>query len=179
MAIDVQREVTAARQGDLDAFGRLVLAYQDRVRAFLGARLKDHHQVDDLSQECFIIAYKKIEEFRDDASFGAWLRSIAHNLLRNYWRLRKEQYIDVQDEILMTVQDNDSSVLEDMVHWLKECMGALPDKSQQLLQARYADEQSIASLCDEFGTKHSAMTMNLHRIRQQIKQCIESRRSVG
>ena len=177
MALDVRQEIIAARKGDLDAFGRLVLAYQDRVRAFLGARLKDPHQVDDLSQECFIIAYKKIEEFRDDASFGAWLRSIAHNLLRNYWRLRKDQLIDVQDEILMAVQDTESSLLEEMVHWLKDCMGHLPEKSRQLMHARYADEQSIATLCDEFGAKHSAMTMNLHRIRQQIKQCIESRRA--
>ncbi len=168
-------DIKAARRGDLDAFGRLILAHQDRVRAFLGARLRDHHQVDDLSQECFIIAFNKLEQYRDDASFSAWLRSIAHNLLRNYWRQRKEQYVDIRDEILEDVQDVDTDFLQDHIQHLRDCMQQLPKRSQQLLHARYADEKSIADLCKHYETKHSAMTMNLHRIRHQIKKCIESK----
>ncbi len=175
MEDDYVAHIQAARKGDLDAFGQLVVAYQDKVRAFLGARLRDHHQVDDLSQECFIIAFKKLDQYRDEASFPAWLRSIAHNLLRNYWRQRKEQSMDIQDEILAEVQDVDNKHLLDRIQWLRDCMEKLPQRNQELMQARYADDKSIADLCDAYNTKHSAMTMNLHRIRNQIKQCIEAK----
>ena len=47
MSDNNQSDIQAARDGDLDAFGRLVLDHQAKVRAFLGARLRDHHQVDD------------------------------------------------------------------------------------------------------------------------------------
>ena len=175
MSDNNQSDIQAARNGDLDAFGRLVLDHQAKVRAFLGARLRDHHQVDDLSQECFIVAFRKLSQYRDDASFSAWLRSIAHNLLRNYWRQRKEQSLNIDEEILAEVQNTDSSFMQDRIQWLQDCMQQLPQVSQQLLQSRYTNEKSIADLCIEFSTKHSAMTMNLHRLRHQIKKCIEAK----
>ena len=175
MQQDQHKEIELAQGGDLDAFGKLILVYQDRVRAFLAARLRDHHLIEDLCQETFIVAFKRIDSYRIEASFAAWLRSIAHNLLRNEWRRKREQQMDLQDQIVAEAQDAATVDLEDHIGHLRACMDALPERSRVLIAARYADGKSIAALCNDFSVKHSAMTMNLHRIRHQIKQCMESR----
>ena len=81
--------IIRAQTGDLDAFSDLVKRYQGNVRACLLVRLHSKHEAEDLAQEAFITAFRKLDEFDEDKSFGPWIRTIAFNLLRNYWRKHK------------------------------------------------------------------------------------------
>ena len=76
---------------DQNAFGELVRRYQSPVRGFL-ARLAngDAHLADDLAQETFVKAWRKIGTFRSDAKFSTWLFGIACNEWRMHARRRKE-----------------------------------------------------------------------------------------
>lgn len=76
---------------DQNAFGELVRRYQSPVRGFL-ARLADGdaHLADDLAQETFVKAWRKIGTFRSDAKFSTWLFGIACNEWRMHARRRKE-----------------------------------------------------------------------------------------
>jgi RNA polymerase sigma-70 factor (ECF subfamily) len=70
--------ISSARQGDLDAFNRLVLAYQDVVFNQALRVLGDLHAADDATQDAFISAYNSIKSFRG-GSFKAWLLRIVTN----------------------------------------------------------------------------------------------------
>ena len=82
--------ITDARQGDLDAFNRLVLAYQDRVYSQAYRLLNDPHGADDATQEAFISAYKNLRSFRG-GSFRAWLLRIVTNACYDELRSRNRK----------------------------------------------------------------------------------------
>ena len=67
--------IEAAQKGDNSAFSQLVENYQRNVRACLAVRLTNRFEVDDLAQEAFLVAYRKINEFDSSKAFGPWIRS--------------------------------------------------------------------------------------------------------
>jgi RNA polymerase sigma-70 factor (ECF subfamily) len=62
------------RAGDPNAFGELVRRYQSPVRSFLRRLTRgDEALADDLAQETFLRAWRKLETFRAEARFSSWL----------------------------------------------------------------------------------------------------------
>jgi RNA polymerase sigma factor (sigma-70 family) len=77
---------------DRHAFGELVRRHQGPVRAMLRRMCKeDHALADDLAQDAFLQAYRKLTQFRADAAFGTWLYRIAYNVFLMHVRARKEE----------------------------------------------------------------------------------------
>lgn len=81
------RLVHAARNGDSDAFGELVLRYERRVLKVVRRFVPDLELATDLVQESFLRAYERIEQFDPARRFGPWLFRLAVNL--TYDHLRK------------------------------------------------------------------------------------------
>ena len=77
-AIDERTLVRSARQGDLQAFNRLVLAYQDRAFTQACYLLGDPMAAEDIVQEAFITSFKALSDFRG-GSFRSWLMRIVTN----------------------------------------------------------------------------------------------------
>ena len=74
---DIARRAAA---GDDVAFGTLVRLHQGKVRAFLLRMTKANHALaDDLAQETFLEAYRKITQYRGDGTFQSWLYRIAYS----------------------------------------------------------------------------------------------------
>jgi hypothetical protein len=69
--LDEQRWVRAAQQGDAEAFAQLVGRHHRGVRACLVARMHDAHEAEDLAQEVFVTAYRKLSEFDPERPAGA------------------------------------------------------------------------------------------------------------
>src|SRR5882672_1336531 len=84
---------------DQHAFGELVRRYQSPVRGFL-ARLArgDAHLADDLAQETFLKAWRKLHTYRGSARFSTWLFGIAYNEFRTVARQRRELTLEDMDE---------------------------------------------------------------------------------
>ncbi|RYD29856.1 MAG: hypothetical protein EOP87_17615, partial [Verrucomicrobiaceae bacterium] len=78
--------IRRAQRGELAAFGTLVGRYQGSVRAFAALRMSVRCEAEDLAQETFVIAWRKLADFDPETSLGAWLRRIAHHLVRNHRR---------------------------------------------------------------------------------------------
>jgi RNA polymerase sigma-70 factor (ECF subfamily) len=69
--------VRAARDGDADAYGRLVERYQERIHALVRSYAANPDDALDLTQEIFVKAYRGLPTFRADAGFYTWLYRIA------------------------------------------------------------------------------------------------------
>ena len=69
--------VTRARQGDAAAFGELVDRHRTAVYRAALAALGSHADAEDAAQDAFLLAYRRIESFRGEASFKTWLLAIA------------------------------------------------------------------------------------------------------
>ena len=174
--------VRAAQAGDAEAFAKLVKRHQHGVRACLAVRMDDPHEAEDLAQEVFVTAYRKIGEFDSERPLAPWLRSIAFNLLRNHWRKFRAHAVGGNAELAALLDqrvaaecgpERESSLLAA----LRDCLERLDGPARELVQRRYADEQSVRELSTQLHRGYSALTMQLHRLRESLADCIE--RKVG
>ncbi len=76
--------VKRAKKGDSRAFDLLVLKYQGRVAQLVSRYLNNAAEVEDVTQEAFIKAYRALPSFRGDSAFYTWLYRIAANAAKNY-----------------------------------------------------------------------------------------------
>jgi RNA polymerase sigma-70 factor (ECF subfamily) len=93
--------VRAARGGDENAFGKLVLKYQGRIYSLAYGMLGNHSDADDLAQEIFLKCYRNIAKFRFKSSFYTWLYRIGVNtILTRRKQLRRKTHLELKPEIL-------------------------------------------------------------------------------
>ncbi len=79
-----QQLVERAQQGDKQAFGLLVSKYQRKLIRLLSRMIRDPAEVEDVTQEAFIKAYRALPSFRGDSAFYTWLYRIGINTAKNY-----------------------------------------------------------------------------------------------
>src|SRR5262244_4616767 len=79
-----QQLVERAQRGDKHAFELLVLKYQRKLGRLLARLVRDPGEVEDVTQEAFIKAYRALPSFRGDSAFYTWLYRIAINTAKNY-----------------------------------------------------------------------------------------------
>ncbi|MBT5702897.1 MAG: sigma-70 family RNA polymerase sigma factor, partial [Gammaproteobacteria bacterium] len=76
--------VERVQRGDKRAFDILVLKYQHRIAGLISRYVRDSDEVQDVTQEAFIKAYRALPRFRGDSAFYTWLYRIAINTAKNY-----------------------------------------------------------------------------------------------
>lgn len=79
-----QQLVEKAQRGDQKAFGLLVAKYQRKLARLLSRMIRDPAEVEDVTQEAFIKAYRALANFRGDSAFYTWLYRIGINTAKNY-----------------------------------------------------------------------------------------------
>ena len=79
-----QQLVERAQRGDKRAFGLLVDKYQRKLARLLARYIRDPAEVEDVTQEAFIKAYRALPAFRGDSAFYTWLYRIGINTAKNY-----------------------------------------------------------------------------------------------
>jgi RNA polymerase sigma-70 factor (ECF subfamily) len=179
---DDRVHLIAACGGDLAAFSRLVLKYQWAVRAFLLTRLSRKHEAEDLAQETFLTAWKRLKDFDLTRPIGPWLRGIAENHLRNHLRKFRAEPIGGSEALqqildLQTTSQQAPEAESELAVALADCIEQVDRTARELLIARYAEGRSMAEICKQTGKKHSAMTMKLHRLRLALAACVEGKLS--
>lgn len=83
---DDQLLIEQCLAGDTQAFGELVLRYQDRIFNALVMMVSSHEDARDLAQEAFVHAFRKLSSFRGDSQFYTWLFRIAVNATISFRR---------------------------------------------------------------------------------------------
>ena len=171
--------VCAAQSGSWPAFAELVRRHQAAVRACLAVRLDQVHEAEDLAQEAFVTAFRKLAEFDADRPFGPWVRSIAFNLLRNHWRKFRAVGIGGDEELAALVEQRIAVRPVELdgrrLVALRSCLERLDGPARALIERRYAEEISVREIASEQGRKYSAVTMQLHRLRELLAACVQEK----
>lgn len=134
--------IHAALKGELDAFNRLVLAYQDIVYNQALRMLSDEDAAADAAQETFISAYRHIQDYRG-GSFRAWLLRIVTNA--SYDALRRNQRRPTTS--LEPLDDTGEEI--ESPHWLADNSN-LPEEKAEQRELASAISNCLQGLPDEF-----------------------------
>jgi len=130
--------VQATRHGDLTAFNELILKYQDQVFHLARRILGNLDMAEDVSQDTFILAFQKINQFKG-GSFRAWLLKIATNLCYDEMRTWKRH-----PHLPLEPTDKENNVNESP-YWIKD-PGPLPEESTEMSDLRRVLEHGLNQL---------------------------------
>jgi RNA polymerase sigma-70 factor (ECF subfamily) len=136
--------IQAAREGDLDSFNRLVLAYQDLVYNHAYRMIGEEESADDATQNTFISAYKHLKSFRG-GSFKAWLLRIVTNACYDELRRRKRR-----PTVPLEPLDEDGEEVES-AKWMVDPAGQ-PEEQVQMAELHRAIQHCLDNLPMDFRT---------------------------
>ena len=147
--------VRAVLSGDRDGFGRLYGLYAPLVHGILLARVP-RAEVDDLVQDIFLHAFKKLHTLRDAAAFGPWIAMIARNRAVDFHR-RSRETVEINDD-LRGSEAHDSRAAE-----ILELIRSLPEAYRETLVLRLVEGMTGPEIATRTGLTAASVRVNLHR----------------
>lgn len=167
--------VARASEGCVDSFEKLVRKYQMPLRAFLVSKTGDLSVADDLAQEVFLVALRKINTVQNHQSFQTWLFSVARNKAVDHVRKiarGKEIHSDGLEQLLAEPQRKLFAANDQLLEALQDCVAGLKPQARTLIEEFYFDNKSSDVIAKNNQTKSSAVRMSLMRIRKALAKCI-------
>ena len=156
-----------------DAFGRLVEAYQPRVRRFLlNQTMGDEMLTDDLSQETFIKAYVGIRSFKGLSSFGTWLYRIAYNEFYTHTRRHHEDHVDDMARIGEVSTAATDAIDASMT--VQEALTHLNDNERVAVTLFYIEDQPIKQVAKIMQIPEGSVKSFIHRAKSKMRQFIDN-----
>jgi RNA polymerase sigma-70 factor, ECF subfamily len=164
--------VVAARAGDLDAFGELVLRYQGHIWRLSLNLVRNETVADDVTQEAFVRAYRFLPRYRGDSKFSTWLFAIARNCALDELR-RSARRLRLATELVADIpRSADHSTRVEVV----EALGELPMELREpvvLIDMFGAPYKDVASM---LGLPVGTVKSRVHRARELLARALEPSR---
>lgn len=176
---ELQQVIQRIRNGEHEAFREIIKEYGPMVRVYLSGHIRDFQDVEELSQEIFVAIYWNLDSYDPKYSFTTWVRSISRNKMMSYFRRRyslKNSVNELRVDILENLPDPSEPThhaTSRVLGQLQECIKKQPDRSSELIQARYFNRETVMDIAARLSTTEDAITSRLYRIRKQLKACIE------
>jgi RNA polymerase sigma-70 factor (ECF subfamily) len=169
--------VERAKTGDREAYGELVTRFQGSVYAMALSRVRDPLEAQELAQDVFVHAMRKLPQLRDARCFAGWLRRITARMAIN--RLtRRGPLFGADPELLEAVQGHERTPEENLavgeaVAQLKEGLAQLKALDRATLEAFYLRGRSLKQMAREFAVPTGTIKRRLHVARQRLKDVLE------
>lgn len=157
-------------RGNTAAFTTLVQRYERLVWTICWSVLGDFHATQDVTQETFLIAHRRLRELRDPESLGSWISSIARReALRTKGKQRMSlpvddiEVIDPQRETTLAKHDE-----------LLQAVSQLPVHEQNVIVLRYLNGHSVAEVAEltqrPIGTVTKQLSRAVSRLKSKLAQ---------
>jgi RNA polymerase sigma-70 factor (ECF subfamily) len=170
--------VTAAQRGDREAFGRLADRYERLVYATIYRRLSNHAEAQELCQEVFMQAMRKIDQLEDPRCFAGWLRSIAGRMAINR-AVRRSPLVAADagafEASCVEYQTPLVGMLErERQKQVRVGLRRLKAVDRDTLMAFYFDGRSLVEMSNQFHTPVGTIKRRLHVARKRLAKELEA-----
>jgi RNA polymerase sigma-70 factor (ECF subfamily) len=175
VADDDARLVELARTGDVDAFATLVRRYEHRVRGVLMRLLRDLRDVEEVTQDVFVQAWRNLDRFRGDAAPFTWLYRIAVNeaLMRQRRRQLPETELDETAGSLSSSPTAAAAEVAELRRFLLAQIAELPFEYRAPLVLRDLEGLSNGEVAEVLEITVAATKSRIHRARMQLREALE------
>ena len=155
---------------DTRAFGELVRRHQSQVRNFLRKLSGDVTLADDLSQDCFMHAWDKLQTFSGRGSFIGWLLKVAYTTFLQSKR-KSKRYAEILEEAghVTEIEDRHYSVQADEVSDLEKLLAVLTEEERAIMVMSYACGLSHREISDATNMPVGTVKSVIFRGKQKIR----------
>ncbi len=178
-----QALVERAQKGDKQAFGLLVEKYQRKLGRLLSRFVRDPAEVEDVTQEAFIKAYRALPNFRGDSAFYTWLYRIGINTAKNYLmaagrRAPTSTSVDSEEaegleegEQLRDINTPESLLLSrEIGDTVNATMESLPEELRTAIQLREIEGMSYEDIAQIMHCPIGTVRSRIFRAREAIAE---------
>ncbi len=171
-----------ARDGDVDAFNRLVMTHQNAVYGFCMSLTRQPSIADDVTQETFIAAFRSISKMRG-YNVRAWLMRIARNKAYDHFRRRRrsrESSVDEEGAMFRErlTSDNPSphevATNSELREALEHCVGALSEEHREMIVLIDVHGSSYDDASEVCGVNVGTVKSRLNRARRRVRDCLQA-----
>lgn len=159
-----------------EAFVRLFVAHEMRLRSFLRSLLSHWSDVDEVMQETSIVAWRKFSQFDPDSNFMAWAAAIARFEALKCQRKHARERLVFSDDLFDLIADEslaETDALERHRLALQECLEKLDAPQRQLLQVAHTPGVKLHELAARSGRSVQALYKTVQRLRALLQDCAE------
>jgi RNA polymerase sigma-70 factor (ECF subfamily) len=165
--------VSRARDGDRDAFARIVALERDRLVAAARALTGDHHLGEDCAQEALVRAHAHLKDLRDPGLFRAWLARILVRLARrSALRARKRPVMLPEGLGVEAPRPDDAEEV-------RLGLAGLREGDRTILALRYLDGLGYAEIAMALRIEPKTAKSRLHEARVRLRRRLERLREPG
>jgi RNA polymerase sigma-70 factor, ECF subfamily len=174
----------SVKQGDMEAFSRLVEKYKQPVMNLVFRTLRDETEAEDLAQTVFLQVFKSARRYQTTAKFSTWLFTIARNLCLNEIRRRSRHpaesldapHPELEDQPLHQFEEKktcsppDTLLRNELEQKIEQAIAELPENQRTALLLCREEELSYEEIAEVLGCSLSATKSLIHRGRETLKQ---------
>ena len=175
--------VVRAQQGDRQAFNLLVVKYQRKLSRLLSRFIRDQAEVEDVTQEAFIKAYRALPAFRGDSAFYTWLYRIGINTAKNYLmalgrRAPTSTEVGAEEaegfeegEQLRDINTPESVLLSnEIAETVNSTIEQLPEELRRAIQMREIEGMSYEDIAQAMDCPIGTVRSRIFRAREAIAE---------
>lgn len=162
--------IEATRRGDRAAFEALIKRYEQRVFRLAGRFFRRPEEVEDVAQETFLIAWRKLDTYRANAPFEHWLTRVCLNCCYGRFRKRRpEQALDEAREVadLPAAEDDPETRLD-----AERLLATLDPKDRFILRMLHGEGWTVAEISHKLGWSPSNVKVRAYRARRRLRKLL-------
>jgi RNA polymerase sigma-70 factor (ECF subfamily) len=169
--------VRAAQAGQEKAFEQLFRLHKDRVFSICLRLTGNYHEAEDLAQESFVLAFRRISDFRGESLFGTWIYRIAVRVVIDFLRKKHPQMENLSDEQVAgaTTKYSGHAEEQDMtlerLH-LERAIAQLPAGYKAVLVLHDIEGYSHEAIAEILGFHLGTCKSQLHKARRKLRELL-------
>lgn len=178
--------VAEALRGRQEAFRELVVRFERPVYSLVARMVQDPAAAEDLAQEVFIKAFRKLDTYDPQRKLASWLFKIAHNTTIDYLRRNAPDTVPLDGDrsdgeegrgglaaVLADESLEDPAAAaqrKDMARSLERAISRLRPEYREVVVLFYLEGASYQEICEAVGLPLGTVKTNLHRARKELAQ---------
>ena len=166
--------------GDDAAFSILIQKYQRIVHAFVWRKIGDFHYAEEITQDTFLRAYRKLSSLRDPTRFSRWLNVIANRLCLNWIQRKKPEMQSLEETSVEEIEESaytqyasekqETEAAEYLYGIVKKLLDKLPDAERTVMTLYYLGEMTTKEISEFLGVSVNTITSQLQRARERLQE---------
>lgn len=156
-------------------FAALVRAHQSAVCATAYAVLRDRARSEEVAQDAFLIAWRKLPAMSPAPPLPAWICGIARNLARNVARKRKETAMDSAPDLVSSTTPLDDALAREQHAVASRALALLSESDREIVVMYYrGEDESLRSVATALGITEATARQRLHRGRERLRSAVSA-----
>lgn len=161
-------------EGETNLFSYFLNRYSNSIYVLIFRIVSVKEDAEELTQDTFLKAFKKLDSFKGDCSFSTWLFRIAYNTAVSATRKKKFIYPVIEDYMLENIEDEAvNSIFEtdenlDLLKKLEVAIDMLNIEEKTLITLYYSENKSIAEITDILIMSPENVKVKLFRVRKKL-----------